>query len=114
MRPKDPAGVQFLLGSAPDHLFDLVSDLCKSIGAPAPIRFGALGMFEARVTLGEAARAVFGRPDTLFFDLANADLVISFGANFLVTSVAPTRAATPGNAPGSARAAFWSANLSRA
>lgn len=86
---KDPAGVQFLLGLAPDHLFDLVSDLCKSIGAPAPIRYGALGMFEARVTLGEAARAVFGRPDTLFFDLANADLVISFGANFLETWISP-------------------------
>lgn len=86
---KDPAGTQFLLGLAPDHLFDLVSDLCKSIGAPAPLRFGALGMFEARVTLGEAARAVFGRPDTLFFDLANADLVISFGANFLETWVSP-------------------------
>lgn len=86
---KDPKGVQFLLGLAPDHLFDLVSDLCKSIGAPAPIRFGALGMFEARVTLGEAARAVFGRPDTLFFDLANADLVISFGANFLETWISP-------------------------
>lgn len=86
---KDPAGVQFLLGLAPDHLFDLVSDLCKSIGAPAPLRYGALGMFEARVTLGEAARAVFGRPDTLFFDLANADLTVSFGANFLETWVSP-------------------------
>lgn len=86
---KDPAGVQFLLGLAPDHLFDLVSDLCKSIGAPAPIRYGALGMFEARVTLGEASRAVFGRPDMLFFDLENADLTISFGANFLETWVSP-------------------------
>lgn len=86
---KEPAGVQFLLGLAPDHLFDLVSDLCKSLGAPAPIRYGALSMFEARVTLGEAARAVFGRPDTLFFDLANADLVISFGANFLETWISP-------------------------
>ncbi len=86
---KDPTGVQFLLGLAPDHLFDLVSDLCKSLGAPAPIRYGALGMFEARVTLGEASRAVFGRPDTLFFDLANADLTISFGANFLETWISP-------------------------
>jgi anaerobic selenocysteine-containing dehydrogenase len=86
---QSPAEVQFLLGLAPDHLFDLVSDLCKSLGAPAPIRFGALGMFEARITLGEASRAVFGRPDTLFFDLANADLTISFGANFLETWISP-------------------------
>lgn len=86
---KDPAGTQFLLGLAPDHLFDLVSDLCKSLGAPTPIRYGALGMFEARVTLGEASRAVLGRPDTLFFDLANADLTVSFGANFLETWISP-------------------------
>lgn len=86
---KEPESVQFLLGPAPDHLFDLVSDLCKSLGAPAPLRYGTLGMFEARVTLGEASRAVFGRPDTLFFDLANADLTISFGANFLETWISP-------------------------
>jgi anaerobic selenocysteine-containing dehydrogenase len=84
-----PAEVQFLLGLAPDHLFDLVADLCKSIGAPAPIRYGALGTFEARATLGEASRAVFGRPDLLFFDLANAETTISFGANFLETWVSP-------------------------
>jgi len=86
---KNPGEVQFLLGLAPDHLFDLVSDLCKSIGAPAPLRYGALGMFEARATLGEASRAVFGKPDLLFFDLANAETTLSFGANFLETWVSP-------------------------
>ena len=85
----NPADTAFLMGLAPDHLFDLVTDLCKAIGAPAPIRYGALGMFEARATLGEASRAVFARPDMLFFDIANADTVISFGANFLETWVSP-------------------------
>ncbi|HLO14682.1 MAG TPA: twin-arginine translocation signal domain-containing protein, partial [Anaerolineales bacterium] len=37
---KDGAGVAFLMGMTSDHLFDLVSDLATSIGAPAPIRFG--------------------------------------------------------------------------
>lgn len=84
-----PGEIAFLMGLAPDHLFDLVTDLCKSLGAPAPLRYGALGMFEARATLGEASRAVFGKPDLLFFDLAGADVVISFGANFLETWVSP-------------------------
>jgi menaquinone reductase, molybdopterin-binding-like subunit len=79
----------FLLGLTHDHLFDLVSDLCKAVGAPAPVRYGALGMFEARATLGEASRAIFGKPDLLFFDLARADVVFSFGANFLETWVSP-------------------------
>jgi len=84
-----PAEVAFLLGLAPDHLFDLVSDLCTALGAPAPLRYGALSLFEARATLGEAARAVFGKPDLLFFDLAGADVTFSFGANFLETWISP-------------------------
>ncbi|GAB4399331.1 MAG: hypothetical protein OHK0031_18610 [Anaerolineales bacterium] len=79
----------FLLGTAPDHLFDLTSELSKAYGAAAPIRFSALAAFEARATLGEAARAVFGRPDNLFFDLSNATVVFSFGANFLETWLSP-------------------------
>jgi len=84
-----PGEIAFLLGLAPDHLFDLVSDLCKSLGAPEPVRYGALSMFESRATLGEAARAMFGKPDLLFFDLANADVTFSFGANFLETWLSP-------------------------
>jgi anaerobic selenocysteine-containing dehydrogenase len=85
----DPGKIAFLVGLAPDHLFDLASDLCKSLGAPEPIRYGALGLFEARATQGEAARAVFGKPDLLFFDLAGADVTFSFGANFLETWLSP-------------------------
>jgi anaerobic selenocysteine-containing dehydrogenase len=81
--------IAFLLGMAPDHLFDLVSDLCKAIGAPEPVRYGALGLFETRATLGEASRAIFGKPDLLFFDLAGADVTFSFGANFLETWISP-------------------------
>ncbi len=84
-----PGEIAFLLGTAPDHLFDLVSDLCKALGAPAPVRYGALSLFEARATLGEAARAVFGKPDFLFFDMAGADVTFSFGANFLETWLSP-------------------------
>jgi len=79
----------FLLGTAPDHLFDLAGELSKAYAAAAPLRFSALAVFEARATLGEAARAIFGKPDNLFFDLSNADLVFSFGANFLETWLSP-------------------------
>ena len=50
-----PGEIAFLIGMAPDHLFDLAIDLTKAVGAPAPVRFGALGMFEARATLIQAA-----------------------------------------------------------
>lgn len=84
-----PGEIAFLMGMAPDHLFDLVTELTNSIGAPAPIRFGALGMFEARATLSKAAEEMFGQAALPFFDMANADVVFSFGANFLETWLSP-------------------------
>jgi anaerobic selenocysteine-containing dehydrogenase len=89
LKNNNPSEIAFLMGMAPDHLFDLVSDLASVIGAPAPVRFGALGMFEARATLSKAAENLFGQSAMPFFDLANADLVLSFGANFLETWLSP-------------------------
>ena len=83
------AGVAFYLGLAPDHLYDLTLELTQAIGAPPPVRFGALGMFESRATLVEAVRQVFGEARFPYFDLAGADVVVSFGANFLETWLSP-------------------------
>ncbi|MGH8248685.1 MAG: molybdopterin-dependent oxidoreductase, partial [Gammaproteobacteria bacterium] len=84
-----PNEIAFLTGLAPDHLFDLVSDLANAIGAPAPLRFGALSMFEARATLSKAAENLFGEARLPFFDLGSADMTFSFGANFLETWLSP-------------------------
>ncbi len=84
-----PSEIAFLVGMAPDHLFDLLTDLANGIGAPAPIRYGALSMFESRATLSQAAAELFGQAALPFFDLSNADLVLSFGANFLETWLSP-------------------------
>lgn len=89
LKNNNPSEIAFLMGMAPDHLFDLVTDLAKSIGAPAPIRFGALGMFESRATLTKAAENLLGKASMPFFDLENADVVLSFGANFLETWLSP-------------------------
>lgn len=84
-----PEEIAFLVGMAPDHLFDLTTDLTKAIGAPAPIRFGALGMFESRATLMQAANDLFGQSGMPFFDMGKSDMVFSFGANFLETWLSP-------------------------
>ena len=89
LKNNDPSEIAFLMGMAPDHLFDLVSDLANAIGAPAPVRFGALSMFEARATLSKAAENLFGQSAMPFFDLGSADVVLSFGANFLETWLSP-------------------------
>ncbi len=85
-----PAGeISFLLGLKDDHLFDLVSEITSALGIPLPIRFGAQQVFEARSTLVNAARVVFESPTLPFFDLENADVAFSFGANFLETFLSP-------------------------
>jgi anaerobic selenocysteine-containing dehydrogenase len=84
-----PAEIAFLLGLNSDHLADLITEITDTIGAPAPLRYGAFEMFEARATLAQAARQVFGISAVPFFDLANADVTFSFSANFLETYHSP-------------------------
>ena len=85
----EPAGIAFLMGLAPDHLFDLVSDLTTAMGAPAPLRYSALDMFESRTTLSKASEDLLGQAGLPFFDISNADMTFSFGANFLETWLSP-------------------------
>jgi anaerobic selenocysteine-containing dehydrogenase len=89
LQSTDPSALAFLVGLAPDHLYDLVVQLTQALGAPAPLRYGALGMFEARSTLVDATEKVFGTRGLPNFDVANADLTFSFGSNFLETWVSP-------------------------
>src|SRR5512135_3463296 len=83
LKNTDPSAIAFLVGLAPDHLYDLALQLTQAIGAPQPLRFGALGMFESRSTLVDAAEKVFGKRGLPNFDVAGADVTFSFGANFL-------------------------------
>jgi anaerobic selenocysteine-containing dehydrogenase len=84
-----PNEIAFLVGTAPDHLFDMVSDLMKALGGSEPLRYGALSMFEARATLVQATQNLFGQAALPMFDIGAADLVFSFGANFLETWLSP-------------------------
>ena len=84
-----PEEMAFLLGETHDHLYDLISELTSAIGAPAPIRFGALSLYEGRHTLRLAAQEVFGAYSDLMFDMGHSDFVVSFGANFLETWLSP-------------------------
>jgi len=86
---QDPASVAFLMGTTSDHVSDLISDLESAAGAPAPLRFSASSLFDGQATLSTAAENLFGQAAMPFFDIGNADLVISFGANFLETWLSP-------------------------
>lgn len=85
----NPSEIAFLMGTGSDHLFDLASELATFFGAPAPIRYGALSMFDSRATLSQAAEDSLGQAGMPFFDIGNSDLVISFSSNFLETWLSP-------------------------
>lgn len=89
LKTNAPSEIAFLMGMSPDHLFDLVTDLANATGMNAPIRFGALGMFEARATLSKGAENIFSQAGLPFFDVGSAQMVLSFGANFLETWLSP-------------------------
>ncbi len=84
-----PGQIAFLMGMTSDYLFDLVSELCAALGAPPPLRYGAHEIFDARLTLVKAMETLFSDSSLPYFDLANADVTFSFGANFLETYLSP-------------------------
>ena len=82
-------GVTFLLGLFPDHLADLVQMIAKGMADARVVRYGTLAEFDQRATLVQAAQKAFGQAKMPVFDLANAGIVLSFGANFLETWLSP-------------------------
>jgi anaerobic selenocysteine-containing dehydrogenase len=89
LKNNKPEEIAFLMGTAPDHLFDFVSDLADAAGINPPVRFSALDMFDGRATLSQAAENLFGQKGLPFFDVGGAGFVLSFGANFLETWLSP-------------------------
>ncbi len=84
-----PEEIAFLMGLESDHLFALVQEIALALGADAPLRFGALGMVEGRNTMMEAARIIFGERNIPTFDIEQAEVTFSFGANFSEAWLSP-------------------------
>jgi anaerobic selenocysteine-containing dehydrogenase len=84
-----PDEIAFLMGMAPDHLFDLVQELTEALGVSPPLRYDGLTLFEARRTLEKASNELFASESLPYFDIGNGDVVFSFGANFMETWLSP-------------------------
>ncbi len=81
LRRYAPGEIAFLLGLYPDHLNHLVRLLAERLGGIQVLRFDPLAEFEGRVTLMDAAQKLFGLSQLPLFDLSQADLIFSFGAD---------------------------------
>lgn len=82
-------GVEFLLGSANTSLFDLASEIAAAAGSQPPVKYSTMAMLASQATLEEAARRVYGQAKVPYFDLANADVILSFGAGILEEWISP-------------------------
>lgn len=83
--PGKPSPVAFLTEPLSDHRGVLIERFLEAIGAPPAVKFE---FFEQKV-LRRANELSFGHHQLPTFDLANANYVVSFGADFLGTWNSP-------------------------
>lgn len=84
-----PARLAFLGGKMPDHLYFLVSRWLQAQEAPPMVRFNLQTMFDGINASAKAATSLFGTSQLPMYDIANADVIYSFGANLLETWQSP-------------------------
>lgn len=85
----DPSQVAFLGGLLSDHLYAIVRRFLTALGAPLPVLYDLHSALEGREVLGRTVGDLFGMPALPVFDIAQAEVVFSFGANFLETWQSP-------------------------
>ncbi len=73
------------------HLYDLFQRFTAAIGAPAPVLFDLYTALNGYYTLRNTNQELFGHDKLPIYDLAHADVVFSFGADFLGPSLSQVR-----------------------
>jgi anaerobic selenocysteine-containing dehydrogenase len=78
-----PGGVAFYGRLGDDSLAAVVGPFIQALGGPAPVYYDPLSAMNGRNLLARVTGQVYGiAPNTPFFDISRADVVLSFGANF--------------------------------
>ncbi len=86
----NPTRIAFLGGILPDSLYLLTSHFLRSLGAPPPVMFDLHSALEGRGVASHVAETLYGSPQLPVYDIGNADVILSFGANLIETWGSPT------------------------
>ena len=86
---KDPGRVAFLGGLLPDHLYALVHMFLKALGAPPPLLFDLHSVLDGHNASINMANRWFNSSRLPTYDISRAEVIFSFGANFLETWMSP-------------------------
>lgn len=81
--------VAFLANWLPDHLYDLASRFLGAFDVGPPVVYDLHTALEGRSVLAEAAEHWFDTRDMPIYDISRAEVIFSFGANFLETWMSP-------------------------
>ena len=73
------------------HLLDLFQRYTAAVGAPDPLVYDLYTGMNGYRVLSDSSQALFGQGALPYYDLAHADVVVSFGANFLGTGLSAVR-----------------------
>jgi anaerobic selenocysteine-containing dehydrogenase len=85
----EPGAVAFLAGNPSTHLLAVAGRLLEALGSPPPLVYSLGDELHGRHALAQTSQRVFGEPTLPLFDVGQADVVFSFGANFLETWLSP-------------------------
>ncbi len=85
----NPNRIAFLTGVLPDHLTKIIDLFLDSLGAQPSVQYNLHSALEGRDQLNALSQRWFDDSSLPIFDIANADVIFSFGANFLETWLSP-------------------------
>jgi anaerobic selenocysteine-containing dehydrogenase len=85
----DPSKVAFLSGLMPDHIHQLTTLFQTALGAPPPVIYDLHSVLDGRTAIGDLSNRWFGSSNLPIYDISQAEVVFSFGANFLETWMSP-------------------------
>lgn len=86
------AGGNHVVWGAPTmsgHVYDILTRLTAALAAPKPVIFDLLSAVNGLQAQADASQGLWGKPSLPTYDLAHADVVFSFGADFLATWTSP-------------------------
>ena len=73
------------------HLVDVFQRFTQVIGAPPPVFFDLYTMVNGYQVLGKTSQVLLGQNELPVYDLAHADVVLAFNADFLQASLSQVR-----------------------
>jgi len=73
------------------HLFDLFQRFSAAVGGPSPLVYDLYTGFNGYRLLADVSQELFGRAALPTYSLSHADVILSFGADFLGTGLSAVR-----------------------